>query len=560
MKIIIIGSVAAGTSVAAKARRNTEDAEIVLYDKDMDVSYAVCGIPYAVGGEVENFDELTPRNAEWFKKRYNVDIHTSHEITQVDYKKKLVHGINLITKKSFTNNFDVLVFATGSVYNTPEIFVNRHFENVFQVKNISSGKSIKKFVDENEPKKVVVIGAGYIGLEMAEQFQRLGLEVSLLQRSKYPMSHLDWDMSSRIINEMKRKNIAFFPEETVRKINGDGSLKSIETAKGTIFSADIFVLATGVKPNTALAKSMGIKLGITGAIEVNDKLETNLPNVYAVGDIAESFDRITRRPIYRPLASTANKMGRIAGDVITGGNLRHKGILGTGILRFFDLTIAQTGLTEKDALANNIAITTLYNIKPNKPDYMNGKEMVIKAIANKENGKILGAQIIGYDGVDKRIDVLATAISFGATAEDLFHLDLAYAPPFSTTKDPIHYTGMALNNDINNDTPLMTPIELLRRIDSGEKLQIIDTRSRKQFETSKIEGAIHIPLAELRDRYEELGKECVTVTYCNKGVTGNAAQNILLKKGFRRVYNLSGGNKNYQEILRNTRLNEQEEQ
>lgn len=548
MKIIIIGSVAAGTSDAAKARRNTEDAEIVLYDKDMDVSYAVCGIPYAVGGEVENFDELTPRNAEWFKKRYDVDIHTSHEITQVDYDKKLVHGINLITKKSFTNNFDVLVLATGSVYNTPEIFVNRHFENVFQVKNISSGKSIKKFVDENEPKKAVVIGAGYIGLEMAEQLQRLGLEVSLLQRSKYPMSHLDWDMSSRIINEMKRKNTAFFPEETVRKVNGDGSLKSIETAKGTIFSADIFVLATGVKPNTALAKSMGIKLGITGAIEVNDKLETNFPNVYAVGDVAESFDRITRRPIYRPLASTANKMGRIAGDVITGGNLRHKGILGTGILRFFDLTIAQTGLTEKDALANNIAITTLYNIKPNKPDYMNGKEMVIKAIANKENGKILGAQIIGYDGVDKRIDVLATAISFGAAAEDLFHLDLAYAPPFSTTKDPIHYTGMALNNDINNDTPLMTPIELLRRIDSGEKLQIIDTRSRKQFETSKVEGAIHIPLAELRDRYEELDKECVTVTYCNKGVTGNAAQNILLNKGFKQVYNLSGGNKNYQEV------------
>lgn len=560
MKIIIIGSVAAGTSVAAKARRNTEDAEIVLYDKDIDVSYAVCGIPYAVGGEVENFDELTPRDAEWFKKRYNVDIHTSHEITQVDYDKKLVHGINLITEKTFTNNFDVLVFATGSVYNTPEIFVNRHFENVFQVKNISSGKSIKKFVDENEPKKAVVIGAGYIGLEMAEQLQRLGLEVSLLQRSKYPMSHLDWDMSSRIINEMKRKNITFFPEETIRKVNSDGRLKSIETAKGTIFTADIFVLATGVKPNTALAKSMGIKLGITGAIEVNDKLETNLPNVYAVGDAAESFDRITRRPIYRPLASTANKMGRIAGDVITGGDLRHKGILGTGILRFFDITIAQTGLTEKDALANAIAISTLYNIKPNKPDYMNGKEMVIKAIANKENGKILGAQIIGYDGVDKRIDVLATAISFGATAEDLFHLDLAYAPPFSTTKDPIHYTGMALNNDINNDTPLMTPIELLRRIDSGEKLQIIDTRSRKQFETSKIEGAIHIPLAELRDRYEELGKECVTVTYCNKGVTGNAAQNILLKKGFRRVYNLSGGNKNYQEILRNTRLNEQEEQ
>ncbi|EPH63776.1 MAG: FAD-dependent oxidoreductase [Enterococcus casseliflavus] len=560
MKIIIIGSVAAGTSVAAKARRNTEDAEIVLYDKDIDVSYAVCGIPYAVGGEVENFDELTPRDAEWFKKRYDVDIHTSHEITQVDYDKKLVQGINLITKKTFTNNFDVLVFATGSVYNTPEIFFNRHFENVFQVKNISSGKNIKKFVDENELKKAVVVGAGYIGLEMAEQLKRLGLEVSLLQRSKYPMSPLDGDMSSKIINEMRRNNIAFFPDETVRKVNGDGRLESIETAKGTIFSADIFVLATGVKPNTALAKSMGIKLGITGAIEVNDKLETNLPNVYAVGDVVESFDLITRRPIYRPLASTANKMGRIAGDVITGGDLRHKGILGTGILRFFDLTIAQTGLTEKEALANDLNITTLYNIKSNKPEYMNGKEMVIKAIANKENGKILGAQIIGHDGVDKRIDVLATAISFGATAEDLFHLDLAYAPPFSTTKDPIHYTGMALNNDINNNTPLITPIELLRRIDSGEKIQIIDTRSKKQFETSRVKGAIHIPLAELRDRYAELDKDCATVTYCNKGVTGNAAQNILLNKGFRQVYNLSGGNKNYQEILKNIRLNKQEKQ
>lgn len=278
-------------------------------------------------------------------------------------------------------------------------------------------------------------------------------------------------------------------------------------------------------------------------------METSVPHIYAVGDVAESFSVITKKPIYRPLGSTANKMGRIAGDVITGGTLEHRGILGTGIVRAFDLTIGYTGLSEKEALAEGIDVAILYNIKPDHADYLGGKELTIKALADKSTGKILGAQIIGRQGVDKRIDVLATAISFGAVAEDLFHLDLAYAPPFATTKDPILYTGMALDNAVKKGTPLMTPNELMKRQVNGEKLQIIDTRSKKQYEKSSVEGAIHIPLTELRKRQSELDKDLVTITYCNKGVSGNAAQNILINKGFKEVYNLSGGNKNYQVIV-----------
>jgi len=549
MKIVIIGSVAAGTSVAAKARRNTEKAEIVLYDKDTDISYSVCGIPYAVGDEVNSFEELTPRNPEWFKKRYNVDIHASHEIIRVDHEEKRIYGVDLRSGKSFSDNYDTLVFATGSTYKTPEIFENKEFKNVFRIKNIASGKNVKQFITNNKPQTAIVIGAGYIGLEIAEQLQKQGIDVTLLQRGKHPMSHLDGDMSVRIETEIQKQGIDFRAEETVIHLTGEETLSSVETSKGSILSADLFILATGVKPNIALAQSIGVQVGETGAIKVNQRMQTNLTDVYAVGDAVESSNLLTGKPMYRPLASTANKMGRIAGDAITGGDLQYKGILGTGILRFFDLTIGQTGLTEKEARQAGYSVSVLYNIKPDKPEYMGGKEMVIKAIADKSNGRILGAQIIGFAGVDKRIDVLATAITFGALAEDLFHLDLAYAPPFSTTKDPVLYTGMALDNAITNKAPLITPGELIERQRNGEKLQIIDTRSKKQFEKSRVQGAIHISLAELRERYNELDKKAVTITYCNKGTSGNAAQNILLNMGFEKVYNLSGGNKNYQIII-----------
>lgn len=547
MKIVIIGSVAAGTSVAAKARRNTETAEITLYDKDVDVSYSICGIPYAIGGEIKEFDELTPRNAAWFKKRYNVDMYTSHEVLSINHELKTIEVKNLLTDEIFTDTYDTLVFATGSSYVTPEAFAGQSFDNVFQIRNIVSGKRVKAFLAEQNPKTVVIVGAGFIGLEIAEQLKSRGIDVTILQRGKHPMSNMDWDMSIRIEDEMAKQGIAFRAEETVAELVGDNHLQSIITTKGDTIDADMFVLATGVRPNTWLAESIGVKLGETGAIAVETDMQTNLENVYAVGDVAESFHVITGQPIYRPLASTANKMGRIAGDAMTGGLLRFQGILGTGILRFFDLTIAQTGLTEKEAIEAGCDVAILFNIKPNKPDYMHGKEMVIKAVADKRTHRILGVQIIGLEGVDKRIDVFAATISLGVKAEDLFHMDLAYNPVFSTTKDPVAYTGMALTNALTT-APLITPHDLLDLQAKNEDITIIDTRVTKSYEEKHVPGAINIPLAELREKASILDKNKLTVVYCNKGVTGNASQNILRNEGFREVYNLSGGNKNYQEI------------
>ncbi|MFK4879962.1 FAD-dependent oxidoreductase [Lactococcus petauri] len=549
MKIIIIGSVASGTSVAAKARRNTESAEITLYDKDTDISYAVCGIPYAIGGEIADFEELTPRDAKWFKKRYNVDIHTSHEVLSINHSTKTLTVKNLLSGEVFEDNYDILVFATGATYRTPDVFSGKHFENVFQVRNINSGKEIKSFIENKKPMTAAVVGAGYIGLEVAEQLKERGIEVTILQRGKHPMSHLDWDMSIRIEDEMIKQGIDFRPEETIQTLIGETQLDEAITSKGTKISADMYVLATGVQPNVSLAQSIGVKIGETGAIATDNTLQTNIPDVYAVGDAAESFHIITGKPTYRPLASTANKMGRIAGDAMTGGPLRFQGILGTGILRFFDLTIAQTGLTEKEALSEGYEVAVLFNIKPDKPDYMHGKEMVIKAVADKLTHRILGVQIIGPQGVDKRIDVFASTITLGVTAEDLFHMDLAYAPPFSTTKDPVAYTGMALTNALTT-APLITPHDLMELQKNNENITIIDTRAPKSYEKNHVPNAINIPLAELREKASTLDKNKKTIVYCNKGVTGNASQNVLRNEGFKEVYNLSGGNKNYQELAK----------
>ncbi|WP_088053029.1 FAD-dependent oxidoreductase [Virgibacillus dakarensis] len=541
MKIIIIGSVAAGTSVAAKARRNDGNAEITLYNADYDISYSICGIPYFLGGEVDELETLTPRSAAWFKKRYNVDIQTRHEVIKIDPDKKVITVKNLDTSETKEDSYDTLVFATGATPITPPI-KGVEMEHVFHVRNIQNTASINSFMVSNNPKKVTIIGAGFISLEMAEQLTHKGLEVTIVQRSNQIMPHLDKDMAFRVEEHIRDNGVNLLLNEEATVITEN----TVETKSGNVIDSDMVILATGVRPNTKLARDLGVELGTSGAIKVNTKMQTNLPDIYAVGDVAESFSVITGKPIYRPLGSTANKMGRIAGDVITGGDLEHRGILGTGILRVFDLAVGYTGLSEKEAKAEGFDLEVLHNIKPARAEYLGGKELVIKAIADRKTSQILGVQIVGEDGVDKRIDVFVTAISFKAKAKDLFHLDLAYAPPFSTTKDPVMYTGMALQNAIDKKNKLITPQELTDRIENGEQIQIIDTRATKQYEVSKVDGAVNMPLAKLRKEAKNLDPNIPTVTYCNKGVTGNAAQNVLINMGFKDVFNLSGGNKNYQ--------------
>jgi len=545
MKLLIIGSVAAGTSVGAKARRNNEDLQITIYDRDQDISYSGCGIPYFVGGEIADIDELTPRDAAFFKKRYNIDIHTRHEVESIDHARKTATIVNLVTGDKFTGTYDTLVLATGASSIVPPLPGVDH-DNVFTVRNVRNADAIRSYIEQHDPKTATIVGGGFIGLEMAEQLTYRGIQVTLVERLPQVMPPLDRDMAERVADHLKDKGVELLLGESVTAFNGTERVTEVALESGKSIATDLVILSVGVKPNTKLAQQIGVEIGQTGAIAVNRKMQTNLTDVYAVGDVAESFSVITGEAIYRPLGSTANKMGRIAGMVITGEEAEHRGILGTGIFKAFDLTVAQTGLTEKEAREAGYDIEVLHNIKPDRPEYMGGKEMTIKAIADRATGRVLGAQIVGPQGVDKRIDVLATAITFKAKAEDLFHLDLAYAPPFSTTKDPVLYTGMALDNAIKKTARLMTPNELIEQVTGGKSFQIIDTRSKTQFEKSCVDGAIHIPLGELRTRAKELDPTLPTIVYCNKGVTGNAAQNVLKNLGFTDVCNLSGGNKNYQ--------------
>lgn len=544
MRILIIGAVAAGTSAAAKARRNSEDCEIVVYEKEKYISYSSCGMPYYIGNRMANFEELIPRDSEYFKTRYNVDILISHEVISIDPKLKQLEVKNLETGEVFTDKFDKLVISTGTKGILPPIDgINN--SNVFLLRNVKDMLKITDFIKDKKPKNAVIIGTGFIGLELCENLSAIGLKVSMIEKMSQVASGLDVDMAINVQKYIEAKGIQVYLNANVEGITD----QIIRLEDGKEIPADIVIVATGVRPDVDLAKKAGLKIGKTGAIVVNTKMETNIKNIYACGDCIEQFNLITGKPTYRPLGSTANKTGRIAGDNVTGGMLRFRGILGTSIFKVFDLTVAQTGLSEKEALELGYTILVSHNIKPSKPAYMGGKDMVIKAVADKITGRLLGVQITGEDGVDKRIDVFATAITFGAKAEDLSHLDLAYAPPFSTTKDPVIYTGMILDNEINRGRELITAQKLKELIDSGEKLQIIDTRIPKQYAKSSIEGAVNIPLEKLREESQHLDKNITTVVYCNKGVTGNTAQNILLNKGFTKVSNISGGKTAYSKWL-----------
>lgn len=540
MRIIIIGAVAAGTSAAAKARRNSEDAEIVIYEKDSFISYSGCGMPYYIGGEIESAKELTPRDPEFFKCKYNVDIHTLHEALSISPIAKTITVKNLTSGDVFTDHYDKLVIATGARATVPPIN-GANARHVFTLRNINDMNRIKSFIDTNHTRSAAIIGTGFIGLEVCENLKKLGMEVTLLEKLPQVTPGLDSDMAVYVQDYIEKNGVTVFTNASITEIAENNVLLS----DGKAINADIIIVSTGVRPNTGLAAVAGIELGVTGAIRVNSKMQTNLPDVYACGDCIEHYHVVTGKPVYRPLGSTANKTGRIAGDSMTGGSLEYRGTLGTGIFKIFDMTVAQTGLSEREASDFGYDVAVCHNIKPNRPEYMHGKEMVIKGVADKATGRLLGTQIVGYEGVDKRIDVFVTAITFKAKVEDLFHLDLAYAPSFSTTKDPVMYTGMILENAIHGGRPLMTAQELDSLMQTGEHYTLIDARVPAQYEKSHVQTARNIPHEKLREAVASLDKGTVTVTYCNKGTTGNAAQNILLGKGFKKVYNLSGGERQY---------------
>ncbi len=565
LKIVVVGSVAAGTSAAAKARRNSETARITLYERDQDISYSGCGLPYFVGGEVADIDELTPRDPAWFKDRYDVDVRTGHEVVAVDTAARAVTVRDLATGRTFADTYDELVLATGVRAVVPPV-PGVDATGVFSVRTPTDARAIRAWIEDSESRgrpvrHAVVVGAGYIGLEMTEQLTARGLAVTVVEAADHTMPRMDADMSARVDAEV-RKHVRERGGDLLlsTKVAGitadDDGVTGVrvvgEQLAAERLDAELVIVSVGVRPNVELAEQAGVALGPTGAIAVDRRQRTNVEHVWAVGDVAESFHVITGEPVWVPLGSTANKMGRIAGDAMTGGPLEHRGILGTSIVRVFDLGVAQTGFTETQARDAGYDVEVLHNIKPDRPEYLGGTPLVVKAVADRATGRLLGAQAIGASGADKRIDVLATAITYGADVADLFHLDLAYSPTYATTKDPVHYTGMALTNAIHGQAPLVTPAELDRRRADGERIQVVDVRSAKDRAKSSVPDSVHIPLAELRHRSGELDPALPTLTYCNKGVTGNAGQNVLRNLGFADVANLSGGNQNYQQHRQQT--------
>lgn len=549
MKIVIIGGVAAGTNAAVRARRNSEEAEIVIYDRDVDVAHAGFATHYAVGGQVESMDELVPYDAKWFKDIYNIDVKTQHEVIKIDHDKKIVTVRNLETQDEFEDSYDVLVFANGTVFGTPPVFRDKSFDNMFRIKTVQLGRRLEDYIKKENPKTAIVIGAGYIGLGVSEQLTKAGIQVRTVDFLKYPMAQLDNDMSTYIADILEENGVTFHGNEGVVELESDGDcLESVTTSLNHVYEADMFILSTGVKPNTELAESIGVEIGDTRAIKVNEKMQTNLKDVYAVGDVAEAYHAITKKPIYLPLATTAAKMGRVAGDVITGGDLTFKGILGTSVVRLFGHTIAGTGMTETLARKDGFEPIVLTSVQSDHLSFMGGKDMIIKAIAHPETERLLGFQIIGPEGVERRIDVFATAMTANMKASDLFDIDLAFTPPVSTPKDPVMYTGMALTNAIKN-SPLITAKELHRCIEDSDEITIIDVREENTFNKNHITNAINIPLKELRGRINELDSKARTVVYCNSGRTSYTAQRILLNRGFENVTNLTGGNMGYQNLL-----------
>ncbi|MHB1484360.1 MAG: FAD-dependent oxidoreductase [Saccharofermentanales bacterium] len=544
MKIVVIGAVAAGTSAAAKARRNSEDSEIVIYEKDRYISYTGCGMPYYLGDMVKDASVLTPRDPEYFKNKYNVTIKILHEVLSIDPGTKSLEIKNLLTGEIFKDNYDKLVIATGAKAVIPPVR-GADSPHVFSLRNMNDMNGIKEFIRASSPKNAVIIGSGYIGLEVCENLKGIGIDVTIVEKLTQVTPGFDSDMAIYIYNHLLKNGIKVLTGTTVMEISGS----SVKLSDGDEIKADIVIISAGIFPETELARKAGVATGIAGAIRVNKKMQTNIEDIYACGDCAENYHLITGKPVYRPLGSTANKTGRITGENISGGDMEFRGILGTGIFKVFDIAAGQTGLSEKEAIDNGFEVVTCHIMKPAKAEYLGGRQLVIKAVASKTDGRLLGVQIIGPEGVDKRIDVFATAITFGAKAQDLFHLDLAYAPPFSTTKDPVMYTGMILENEISKGRPLIKAQELDALMKSGERYILIDVRSETQYGKDHIANAKNIPLAQIREAADGLEHDITVIVYCNRGTSGNAAQNILLNKGFKKVFNLSGGFRQYRKMI-----------
>ena len=546
-KILIIGGVAGGASAAARLRRLNEHIEIILFEKGEYISFANCGLPYYIGGDIKNKSDLTLQTPLGFKKRFNIDVRTFNEVTAINKDKKTVTVLNHNTNETYEESYDILLLSPGAEPFRPNI-EGVNLDRVFTLRNIPDTYRIKDYIDNAAPKSAAVIGGGYIGVEMAENLVQAGLSVTIVEMQNQVIAPFDYDMACILHNELERNGVTLKLETALEKIEENGSLLKVITNKGA-FDADMVILAIGVKPETKIAAEAGLKLNQRGAVIVDDNMKTSDDFIYAAGDAVEVTDFITKEKAVIPLAGPANKQGRIAADNIAGIKSTYRGTQGSAILKVFSLTAASTGITEKQAKQLGLNYEKSFTISASHAGYYPGaEEMFIKTIFDKDTGKILGAQIAGREGVDKRCDVIAAAINFKATVYDLTKLELCYAPPYSSAKDPVNMAGYVAENILNGISKIFHYHDVSSLPKDGS-VNLIDTRTRGEYRLGHIDGFINIPVDSLRERMNEIDKSKSVYIVCHVGLRGYLACRILAGYGYD-CYNLSGGYALYKEIIK----------
>ena len=543
MKVVIVGGVAGGATAAARVRRLDERAEVVVFERSGHVSYANCGLPYYIGGVIEEEENLRLQTPESFWERFRVDIKVKHEVISVDPKRKVVTVRNLTNADVFEESYDKLLLSPGAKPTIPNVS-GIDSDRIFTLRTVEDTLRIKKFVGEKKPRKAVIAGGGYIGIELAENLRELDIEVTIVQRPKQLMNPLDPDMAAFVHSEMRRHGVLLKLGSTVEGFETtETGLKVLLNGEEPL-EADFVALAIGVSPDTVLAKQLGLELGVKGSIVVNDRMETSLPDIYAVGDAVEVRHVVTGQKSVISLAGPANKQGRIAADNICGSDSRFRGSQGSSVIKVFDLTAANTGINEKTARDAGLDCeAVVLSPMSHASYYPGGRQMTMKVLFERETYRLLGAQIIGYEGVDKRIDVIATAISSGLTALDLKELDLAYAPPYSSAKDPVNMAGFMIDN-IRNGFVKQFHWNDVEKLPRDGSVILLDARSVGEYEESHAEGFINIPLDDLRERLDELEREKQVYVMCQSGLRSYLACRILTQNGFD-CYNFSGGYRFY---------------
>jgi NADPH-dependent 2,4-dienoyl-CoA reductase/sulfur reductase-like enzyme/rhodanese-related sulfurtransferase/TusA-related sulfurtransferase len=548
-KVLVVGGVAGGATTVARLRRLDEDLEIILFERGKYISFANCGLPYYIGGTIESRDALLVQTPEAMEQRFNIDVRTKSEVTKIYRDDKEVEVKDLNTGNIYRESYDILVLSPGSTPLKPPI-PGIDLPNIFTLWNIPDTDAIKGYVEENCPKKAVVVGGGFIGLEMAENLYALGLEVSIVEMLNQVMAPLDFEMAEIVHEHIKLKGGKLYLSDGVKKFEYKDGKTYVILQSGISIEADLVILSIGVRPNSQLAKDAGLDINERGGIVVDEYLRTSDRNIYALGDAIEVVDLVNKNKTMVPLAGPANKQGRIVADNIAGINEKYNGTQGTSVAKIFDITVATTGNNEKtlNKLGKKYKkdyLISFIHAKSHAGYYPKALPLTIKLIFDLK-GKILGAQIVGYDGVDKRIDVLATAIRFNGTIYDLKELELAYAPPYSSAKDPVNMSGFVAEDILNGDVEPILWNEI-KDLDK-EKTIILDVREEEERKIGYIDGSINIPLGELRDRINELDKDKTIIVYCAIGLRGYIGARILKQNGFK-VKNFCGGFTTYKNLF-----------